>query len=195
MGFEDPPQGLRTTPGLDGITIHVDPYLPDHGHGDLKRILAAVGGGALVYRMALLVGSRLVWVGLAVAVLLVAGSLVGAGIRAWQRGRQLRTRIELRVGRDDLRLEETLDGRSVRRERLFLRDVGRVDVREPAYQRPHVVVAVAGREAVAVPMERHPIEAAAWLASELADAGRAARKRDGEGIREIPDPLRSFTPR
>ena len=164
------------TDAHDGRTVHLDPWLVEHGRRDIQIALGAASLAAVLWRTF----SGL----LALLILLFAGARIAF---TWVRdARKSSQKLDVRLGRDDLRVVWN----GTESERVFLREVGRVDVVEAGYQRWHAVAQVAGREPVRIPMERESEDAVRWLADTLAAAGRTARERDGRGVAEVPAGLR-----
>lgn len=188
MGFDRPPHGLTVRADLDGVRVEILPYLTDHGRHDLPFSIAWLGVAFGCARASIGAEPELL------PLVFGGGGLVGLAlalyVRMLLRHWREQTRLELFVGRHELRLTEIAPGRTRERHRGPLRDLGRVDAEEAGYERPRVVAQLIGRSELSIPMERHPLAAAQWLAAELARAAREARARDGGGVAEIPRTLR-----
>ena len=174
------PQGLRLTTTPEARTVHLDPWLVEHGRRDVATAVTTVSIAAFSWKV----------LSFAVALVVLVVGLGWIAIRAVRDLRRAAVGLDVRLGRDDLRLTWRQGGREGSSERVFLRDVGRVDVVEAGYQRWHAVAQVVGRAPLRIPMERESEAAVRWVADTLAAAGRKARERDGDGAAEVPPALR-----
>ncbi|MEQ1571704.1 MAG: hypothetical protein ABMA64_39105 [Myxococcota bacterium] len=187
MPFDDPPQGVPVRAEHDRFCLDLLPYLSDHGQGDLRVFASAAAIGYVALRVSRLLDGGVF--GLLAVGALALGTLVYLVMGALRRARRNDARLVVEVAANELRLGWS---NGAANERVFLRDVGRVEAEEAGYQRYHVVAHVAGRDPLVIPMERHTVEAARWLAAELAAAGRKARERDGD-VAQVPRALHALT--
>lgn len=179
-----PPPGLRVTEAVEAVTLHLPPV--EEGLGRLGVVVAGTLAAAIVI---LLVGQD----GWAPTLLFAGFAPLALAWLGYGRGEQSRT---VRVGHDDVRLA-WLDarGRARRTERVFLRDLGAVEVQEVARGRWHVVAGAAGRRPLRIVVDGPSPAGARWLADVIGAAARAAKDRDGEGPREVPPALERLGPR
>jgi hypothetical protein len=186
MAFQGAPAELEVVPTGEGVKMSLLPYMPKFGK-PLRRG-AATGGVSWGAGCGLpdFVPGEVV---LGTVVLVVVLGLGWAVWGALQESRRKRTRLELCVQPRALELRWIVDDQRERTERIELAHIGRVDVVEAGYQRPHVTANVLDREPLVIPMERHSTEAAQWLARELSQASSAARQGAGS-VADVPPALR-----
>jgi hypothetical protein len=186
MAFEAAPAELEVVPTGDGVRMSLLPYMPKFGK-PLRRG-ATTGGVSWGASCGLpdVVPGEVVLGTIALVVVLGTGWVV---LGALQESRRKRTRLQLCVQPRALELRWNGGEPGERTERIELAHIGRVDVVEAGYQRPHVMAQVLDREPLAIPMERNSLEAAQWLARELAKASSTARQQRGS-VADIPPALR-----
>jgi hypothetical protein len=189
MPLDRPPPGVEVQGSHDGHHVRIRPYR----HSLRISAPAVVGMGLLLALTVAASATNAEW---ATVVAFTAGSLgclvgvITLGINAQVARERRRMGLEVRVGRDDLRLIDTVLGQPDAERRHFLRDLREVHVVDAA-RGPHLMATIGG-EVVRIRMEGHSAEAAVWLAAELTQAARAARERDGAGPGEIPAELREL---
>lgn len=175
MGFEGAPPDLKVVATTRGATIGIDPYLTDFGKRDLVQIIAAVTTASVIYRIGALLGPDLWLVLFSLAIGIVLFGCGWVTLQSWRRARKQRTQLEMTLSDTELHLRWRLDGQITSEECVSLNQIGRVDVQEAGYQRPHVVANVFGREALVIPVERHSTQAATWLAQTISASAKRAR--------------------
>lgn len=170
---ERAPGGLRVVRSEDRVDIAIHPFLVESGRNDLRMLKVGrwvIVGAGLV---GLLIGDLVARIA---ALAVLAG---GVGWMVWdavRAARRQRAELTLTLAPEWAEVTLTTDGKVDRRERVDLRALGKASPVEAGYQRWHVVANVTGREPLVVEMERHDEQAAAWVAQQLADAGRRARQ-------------------